>query len=99
VQINTLQPERVRLNETMCLNQMFPSYSLKKVLESTFYKPERYHSIHSNQEDNLRLTLFRKSLNATNKPDKSNLLTRNFTSKKTIHRIAPSDKSSPSQSP
>ena len=70
---------------------MFPSYSLKKDLESTFYKPERYHSIHSNQEDSFRLTLFRKSLHITNRADRSNLLTRNVTSKKTIQRPAPSD--------
>ena len=48
--------------EIMRLNDLFPSYSLKQDRESTIYKPHRYHSIHSSQEDNLRLTPFRRSL-------------------------------------
>lgn len=37
------------MNETMRLNEMFPSYHLKQERDTTFYKPQRYHSIHSTQ--------------------------------------------------
>jgi hypothetical protein len=49
IQITNLLPENLHLNETMRLSEVFPSYNLKKEAETTFYKPQRYHSIHSAQ--------------------------------------------------
>jgi hypothetical protein len=88
------------MNETMRLKEMFPSYSLQKDRESTFYKPQRYQSIHSSQEDNLRLTAFRRSLQPYKQPESSNLLTRSLTSKKAVqHLTSNHDKTAQSQSP